>query len=161
MTTPLCSAQSVADYILYFFQWKCDPINNYKLQKLLYYVQGWHLAEYDEPAFPDRIEAWISGPVCPAIFERYAQYTWRPISEETQDPTGLPERLTRLIDEVVDLYGFDTGWSLEYRVHREPPWLEARKGQDLIDTRREEITHESMARFFKAESAAAKVEAGS
>ncbi|WP_431258194.1 Panacea domain-containing protein [Roseateles chitinivorans] len=156
MTTPPISAQAVAAYFLHFFEWKRDPINNYKLQKLLYYVQGWHLAEFDEPAFPERLEACFSGPVCPAVFDRYSSYTWRPITEETAEPEGLPDRLIGVMERVLDLYGFDTGWSLEYRTHHEPPWQTARRGLDLIDPCNEEITHASMAKFFKAESAAMK-----
>ncbi len=40
-----------------------DLISNLKLQKLLYYAQGFHLALYDEPLFPEAIEAWTHGPV--------------------------------------------------------------------------------------------------
>jgi uncharacterized phage-associated protein len=34
-----------------------------RLQKLLYYVQAWHLAVTDEPLFPEQIKAWKDGPV--------------------------------------------------------------------------------------------------
>lgn len=40
----MASAHEVARYIIRFFQEAGDPVTNLKLQKLLYYVQGWHLA---------------------------------------------------------------------------------------------------------------------
>jgi uncharacterized phage-associated protein len=40
-----------------------------KLQKLLYYCQGWHLAWDGEPLFGEEFEAWLSGPVCRELYE--------------------------------------------------------------------------------------------
>ncbi|WP_284982347.1 type II toxin-antitoxin system antitoxin SocA domain-containing protein [Arthrobacter sp. efr-133-TYG-118] len=40
-----------------------------KLQKLVYYCQAWHLAWDGRTLFPEEIQAWASGPVCPALYE--------------------------------------------------------------------------------------------
>ena len=40
-----------------------------KLQKLVYYCQAWHLAWEGRALFPEAIQAWASGPVCPALYE--------------------------------------------------------------------------------------------
>lgn len=53
----------VADYILA----EQGAMATMKLQKLVYYCQGWHLAWDGEPLFDERIEAWASGPVVPAL----------------------------------------------------------------------------------------------
>ncbi|HSX79064.1 MAG TPA: type II toxin-antitoxin system antitoxin SocA domain-containing protein, partial [Candidatus Saccharimonadia bacterium] len=42
-----------------------DLMSNLKLQKLVYYAQGFALALLDKPLFPQCIEAWIHGPVVP------------------------------------------------------------------------------------------------
>lgn len=42
-----------------------DLISNLKLQKLIYYAQGFHLAISDRPLFPEPIKAWIHGPAVP------------------------------------------------------------------------------------------------
>ncbi|MDR1165980.1 MAG: DUF4065 domain-containing protein [Deltaproteobacteria bacterium] len=39
-----------------------------KLQKLLYFAQGWHLAYFDFPLFEDPIEAWKYGPVVSSVY---------------------------------------------------------------------------------------------
>ena len=38
-----------------------------KVQKLLYYCHGWHLAFTGNPMFSERVEAWELGPVVPAV----------------------------------------------------------------------------------------------
>lgn len=44
-----------------------------KLQKLLYYVQGFHIAVFNRPLFNEDIEAWMYGPVVPAVYEYYQE----------------------------------------------------------------------------------------
>jgi uncharacterized phage-associated protein len=40
-----------------------------KVQKLLYYAQGYHLAMYDAPLFDEPIEAWELGPVVREVWK--------------------------------------------------------------------------------------------
>ena len=51
-----------------------DMMTNLRLQKLLYFAQGWHLARYGKPLFDDDIEAWQYGPVVPSVYNAYKQY---------------------------------------------------------------------------------------
>jgi uncharacterized phage-associated protein len=48
-----------------------DLISNLKLQKLVYYAQGFALVLLKKPLFPQCIEAWIHGPVVPALYHAY------------------------------------------------------------------------------------------
>jgi hypothetical protein len=59
------SIVDVAEYILR----QHGEMSTMKLQKLLYYCQGWSLAWTGEPLFPEDFEAWASGPVCRALQE--------------------------------------------------------------------------------------------
>lgn len=152
------SARKISEYILAAFQEVGDPITTAKLHKLLYYVQGWHLAHFNEPAFPERLEAWMHGPTCPAVHDLYDGHWGRPITEPIDPPRDLDDRLRKLIDEVIELYGVDTGYSLHIRTRLESPWIEARKGlSSHHEGCREEVTHESMKRFFQAEEARPEV----
>jgi len=45
-----------------------EPITNLKLQKLLYYCQGWHLAYHEKVLFSDPIQAWVHGPAVPNVY---------------------------------------------------------------------------------------------
>ena len=48
-----------------------DPLTNMKIQKMLYYAQGFHLALFNIPLFEDKIEAWRLGPVIPDVYQKY------------------------------------------------------------------------------------------
>jgi uncharacterized phage-associated protein len=121
----MATAQDIARHIVLFFQEAGDPVTNLKLQKLLYYVQGWHLALRNDVAFPDRLEAWVHGPVQPGVYGAYKHYRWNPIAEEVAKP-NLDADLVELINAVLESYGTDSGYELEVRSHGETPWLEAR-----------------------------------
>lgn len=49
-------------------------MTNMKVQKLLYYAQGLHLALYGEPLFTEEIQAWRYGPVCPPAYRFYSDF---------------------------------------------------------------------------------------
>ncbi|MGA8142178.1 MAG: type II toxin-antitoxin system antitoxin SocA domain-containing protein, partial [Desulfobaccales bacterium] len=51
-----------------------ELISNLKLQKLVYYAQGFHLVFYDTPLFSERIEAWTYGPVVPDLYHEYKSH---------------------------------------------------------------------------------------
>ncbi len=62
-------AKEVADYSLGSVEPDSgDNLSNLKLQKLVAYAQGFHLAMKDgEPLFDEPIEAWAHGPVIPSM----------------------------------------------------------------------------------------------
>ncbi|MCC6488184.1 MAG: DUF4065 domain-containing protein [Candidatus Hydrogenedentes bacterium] len=145
----MSNAKEIAAYLISQFQEAGDPLDNLKLQKLLYYVQGWHLALLDKPAFGERLEAWVHGPVQPATYGEYKHYRWNPITDEVQRPK-LDGELSELIKEVLDAYGGETGYELELRTHHEPPWLEARGGIPDDQESNAVISQASMKEYFKS-----------
>src|SRR5688572_18511108 len=69
------SALDVAKYLLSLQDEEVgDSISNLKLQKLLYYAQGFHLAEHGRALFEERIEAWQHGPVIPTVYPEFKDY---------------------------------------------------------------------------------------
>jgi uncharacterized phage-associated protein len=100
-----------------------DLITNLKLQKLLYYVQGFHLALFDAPLFPEAIEAWQYGPVVPEIYQQYKQYSRNPLPDSPDfNPEIIEAEVRDLIDEVYSIYGKYTGTVLANFTHQETPW---------------------------------------
>ena len=96
-----------------------------KLEKLVYYCQGWHLARFNIPLFDEPIEAWRQGPVVPALYRQHrGQYT---VSEW---PHGDPDRLNQdelqTIAWVTQEYGPFSAIELSRMTHRELPWRAAR-----------------------------------
>lgn len=137
------SVESIADYLIA----KSDAISNLKLQKLLYYAQGWYLGLHSKPLFEARIEAWVHGPVVPPIFQKYRVYGWKNIPSHNSLPE-ISAAAAKHIDQVLRAYGRYTGTQLERLSHSEKPWLDARNGipDDVPSTA--EITKESMREFF-------------
>ena len=120
-----------------------DPITHLKLQKLVYYAQGYHLAIWGKPLFDDRFQAWAHGPVCPALWREYKDYGGDPIPPDPHfDPASIPSRIAAFLDEVYDVFGQYTAWRLRQMTHNEPTWQMA--GPNGI------ITDESMRNYFSA-----------
>ncbi|MDW0360808.1 DUF4065 domain-containing protein [Halomonas venusta] len=99
-------------------------LSNLKLQKLLYYVQGFHAVLLKRPAFDDRIEAWMHGPVIPTVYHHYKDHG------NAQIPTIMPleeveidEETAELVDEVFNVYAQHSAWHLRNLTHEEDPWI--------------------------------------
>lgn len=64
----------IARYVINFSQYIDCPTTNLKLQKLLYYIQGYFLALKNKPCFEEEIEAWAYGPVIPIVYHEFKEY---------------------------------------------------------------------------------------
>jgi uncharacterized phage-associated protein len=63
------SAAAVTNWFIDRNQTDQIDLNHLKIQKLLYFAQGWHLAFFDAPLFKDNIHAWRYGPVVETIYQ--------------------------------------------------------------------------------------------
>ncbi len=104
-----------------------DSITNLKLQKLVYYAQGFSLALYDESIFTERIEAWEHGPVIPTLYKKYKQLgaTPIPIPEDT-DFSKYDDQTKDLLNGIYEEYGQFSAWKLREMSHEEEPWIKGR-----------------------------------
>jgi uncharacterized phage-associated protein len=60
----MITCNEVADYFITIVGESCgEDLTHLKLQKLVYYAQGFHLGLFDKPLFEEPIEAWAHGPV--------------------------------------------------------------------------------------------------
>lgn len=143
----MITAKNTADYVIRFFHESGDLITNLKLQKLLYYIQGWHLGLYDKPLFEEDFQAWVHGPVQPAIYGEYKHYMWNPICEDIPN-IDLPENVCSHIEDVLKVYGIKTAYELERMTHHEEPWLIARGNIDHTEVCVNTITKFSMQSYF-------------
>lgn len=120
-----------------------------KLQKLVYYSQAWSLAWDGKPLFPERIEAWVHGPV---VRELYVNHRGKYLVVPTDFPTGDAARLTveqvETIDSVLASYGEMSAAQLSELTHAENPWKQARAGLETADHGTFTISHESMQSFY-------------
>jgi uncharacterized phage-associated protein len=138
------TAQDIADYFLVSVDESSgDNISNLKLQKLLYYAQGFHLAmNGGRPLFDDTIVAWEHGPVVPGLYRRYKEYGSGAIPRpDSFDPSRFDQETVELLDEVNRVYGQFSPLKLQAMIHEEPPWTQT----DLNS----EISRKSMQDYFR------------
>ena len=68
------TALDVAMHVVNYINDQGGTVSNLKLQKLLYFVQGFFLILKDGPCFEDEIEAWDFGPVVPEVYFEFRRY---------------------------------------------------------------------------------------
>jgi uncharacterized phage-associated protein len=95
-----------------------EAITQLKLQKLLYYVQGWSKALLRQWRFQDNIEAWAHGPVVYSVRQKYASFGRGPIAQDSE--TYPPDDL--LLDTVLSVYGQIGAEELVALTHKDAPW---------------------------------------
>lgn len=125
----------VADYFIGLSNETGTLISNLKLQKLLYYADAWHLANYGDPLIKEDFQAWVHGPVIPALYGQYKSFGYHPIQrEELNEEACLRIKQSfskdqqELLGLVTDSYFGLTAFELERLTHNELPWQLARKG---------------------------------
>jgi uncharacterized phage-associated protein len=153
----MASVFDVARYIL-----RRDEMTAMKLQKLVYYAQAWSLVWIERPLFPQPIEAWAGGPVCPELFARHRSHfkvSAAVMGDGDEDALSNEERIA--IDTVIEFYGKHTAQWLSDLTHLERPWVDARvrAGAGPGDQCNEIITLAEMAEYYSGLMANASAEA--
>ncbi len=120
------------------------------LQKFLYYVQAWHLAITDEPLFEEHFKAFRDGPVVYEVWQARKDQQTRRASDQTTDDIMIDDAASDLIDLVLTTYGSMSGEELSALTHVEAPWRQARGNLPAEAHGTTVISHESMARFYRA-----------
>ncbi len=129
MVSPLV----VAQYILSLSDPEAgDLISNLKLQKLLYYCQGFHLALTNRCLFEEDILKWTHGPVVPSVYDHYREFGSGAIPVPTDaDFDSLTVEHKEIIKEVYEVYGQFSAWMLRNMTHDERPWIKATVNKPL------------------------------
>jgi uncharacterized phage-associated protein len=148
----------LANYLL--ARYKSVP--NLKLQKLVYFIEAYHLGYFKEPLTNAKFQAWLHGPVSRKLYEYikpsggllYSDISlnWEPDKqahfikdfEAKLNPTQL-ELINDILKEFADL----SSYQLECISHDELPWIEARKGYGIADNCEVEISNDTMLKFYR------------
>jgi uncharacterized phage-associated protein len=142
----MCDAKAVANSFLQTAHWDGQEITPMKLQKLVYFAHGWHLAIKDSPLLREHVQAWSYGPVIPSLYHSFKEYGNDPITnltrewdgEEFSAPLVTDGEVKALLSRVWEVYGRFTAIQLSKMTH-EPgsPWdvtwrrCGGRKGTDI------------------------------
>ena len=120
-----------------------DLISNLKLQKLVYYAQGFHLAMKGSKLFDEDILAWEHGPVVESLYHHYKEFgsDALPHPKTFNGEVFNPEQID-LINEVYKVYGQFSAWKLRNMTHSERPWIETPKNEVINPVLMEEFFKE-------------------
>jgi uncharacterized phage-associated protein len=140
----MASVDDVAAYLLT----KESPLSTWKLQKLVYYSQAWHLVWFDAPLFDNPIEAWANGPVVRALYNQhkggFSVDSWG------GNPEALGPNEVATLDQVFEGYGGLTGRQLSHLTHSEAPWIDARAGLEPTELSDRQIPLDAIAAYYEA-----------
>lgn len=152
MKTNMVDVRDLAKYLLFLFKEEADEqgveasdVTPLKLQKLLYYCQGYALALTGKPLFGDEIEAWRFGPVVPVIYKQYKDLKdyCVPLADITEKPHigAVAEGIARIVKLDKGIY---SAAALVNMTHSENPW----KDIYLAPYHNETITNEALLSYF-------------
>lgn len=140
-------------------------ISPLKLQKMLYYIQAWHLVYFQKtPLFSDIPEAWVNGPVYDTVYRKfksicllyedlasvnsYLKNTKKQI-EKIKEKIHFSDNQIEFLSAIYYKYGCMSHDKLVLMTHMETPWRDARKGLNDFEYSENIISHESMYKYYK------------
>lgn len=146
----------VCKYVINYSNKKNYGVSCLKLQKLLYFIQGYFMIIKDTPCFNERIEAWDFGPVVPVAYQEYKKYasTDIPFVDSDVDNTSgtsitkfdedciLDEDKT-LIDTMIEIFAKHTATDLVAITQKQEPWKNGYSKYQI-----NEITTDSLKKYF-------------
>ena len=106
-----------------------EYITNLKLQKLLYYAQGCHLAIYGKPLFNEPIVAWTYGPVVESVYRTYKRFGDFGISEFDTCTDSFSDDEKKILIGTDETFGQFSAWKLVEMTHNEAPWKETPRNE--------------------------------
>lgn len=134
MSAKIYKASQIADWFLAFSEAKSQsPIDKMKLQKLLYFSQSHHLADFGQEIFEEEFEAWVRGPVVSEIYHSASyQSEVNPSNQEEGsylisltndfDFADFDMETNEFLVSIWNTYSPFTGRELSLMTHDELPW---------------------------------------
>jgi uncharacterized phage-associated protein len=135
-------AAAIANYFLDLADRSGADLDPMKIQKLVYFAHGWHLALRDAPLINERIEAWEYGPVIPTLYGQFKKFgngkiteralkfefdgrkiLYKPSSLDSQADENANQFTKPLLDRIWEVYGKLSGIQLSNVTHADgSPW---------------------------------------
>ncbi|MDQ3330433.1 MAG: DUF4065 domain-containing protein [Planctomycetota bacterium] len=82
------TSKAIANFFLDLAADDPDGLSPMKLQKLVYFAHGWHLAITGKPLINEQIEAWKYGPVIQSLFHEFKEFGAERIDRCARDWKG-------------------------------------------------------------------------
>jgi uncharacterized phage-associated protein len=149
----MASIKDVSDYVILRLTSEGNhDLNTLKHQKLLYYIQAWHLAFFDKPMFSNKFQAWVHGPVNRSVYDQFKDekglYSLLSPNDVSQsEESKLTASDIAHIENILETYATFSPYQLETMTHEEDPWILARQGYNEYQ-RCEEIIDETIMKEY-------------
>lgn len=112
-----------------------NQLTNLRLQKILYFLQGFHYAEFDCPLFNEDLMAWQYGPVCPDVYYTFRRFGNKLIDQQASNfgtNIELSDETKVFIESIyLFLQKFSTVQLVD-KTHQEIPWIIAYKAYGSV-----------------------------
>ncbi len=131
------SAIQIAEYLLIQSP---EPLDKLKVQKLLYYAQGLHLALFETPLFKESILRWDKGPVVSEVRNHLNRHKGNTVELPSDTPHKLDSVSIDFLNKIANAFNSHSAWHLVELTHSESPWLDTKPNQV--------ITHSVLKDFF-------------
>ena len=139
---------SVFDVAKYILQKQIET-SIWKLQKLCYYSQAWHIAWTGRQMIREKFEAWSNGPVCPDLSDSLCgKYIIAPNDLPNGNAEALNDDEKESVDVVLDAYGDKKPYELREMARSDDPWINAHSGFADGQTCHNEIPVEAMESYY-------------
>ncbi|TMW70948.1 Panacea domain-containing protein [Alteribacter natronophilus] len=103
-------------------------MNLLRLQNLLYFAQGYHLALHNRPLFSDPIEARDFGVLVQSVLQSYIKYGRDPLPRTAKkDVPALSKEERAILNAVVQIAHEADPHVMQRLICSQKPWIEARK----------------------------------
>ncbi len=153
---PKIDSLLLAKYIIV----KLGGMNHLKLQKLLYYIESWHLVIFDQSIVDDDFYAWVHGPVLKRVWNTYKRYSllYDSLPNDLAKASDIIDQAEAvlnsdqldLIKDVLEEYGSKGAYHLECLTHSEKPWREARGDLPPEEPSNAAINKETMKTYYRS-----------
>lgn len=143
----MAKAQDVAKFFIHLAQKQeeaqiGDLATNMRIQKLLYFAQGWHLARHGKPLFCAPLSAWKFGPVVPDVYFAYNTKGGQGlVSDPPPQNAFTQDEYDLLLDVAREYDSFSTSALVSMSHQADAPWSKTAQSQ--------EISVQSISDYFK------------
>ena len=126
-------AIDVSNYIIKYTNINNKPITNLKLQKMLYFIQGFYYSSTNEPFIEEDFEAWPYGPVIRNAYIEYSRFGSLLITDVESDRVNnidfLPDDKSFLDDIISSLNKYSASELVNASHAKGSPWEKSYKDE--------------------------------
>ena len=160
--------QNIARYTILRLNQNGNSICPLKLQKILYYIQAWHMVYFgkENTLFSDVPEAWVNGPVYRKVYDTYKrigiydQIQLSDVHSNTEQATtdiqhlhnelALDIEQWKFLESIYKHYGTKSHDELVFLTHSQKPWNVARTGLQPFEYTDQKIDLEVMYDYYSS-----------